>query len=526
MSVMYGIYEIDPECLDSNSSDGIAWKSTANAFNAFGTYDGRTYFIKRSAHYKYPVEEEETPAVYKLNLAMCKDKEKKFKKISTLMKGLSFEKDHIALEERGWWCEIHRTFNTATAFLYNKLPEDYDYTNLSQEEFLELAIAITKILQTLHGRKVIHTDIKDGNILVSKEKNEAGGDRYVPWLIDFDSAKPNRTTIDHLIGTRIYRSPEIALCGADEEKPKSLITTATDIFSLGLVFHRWWTGALPPTDMERGTVHDAVYEDMNVFINKKFDIFIGEKNGATLLSLINWMIAKNPMERPTAEEVLKVLSDDMGVPEEFHKGKDVKPFDTELWPIHLLTAKLHPLNTLKKKVRSFKRINDGTGSDGLKYLVTYKDGTEKRLTIDEICEADLAKTKDAVVQDPWEEDHIEFVSAEKIRSEGYIKIERVMQDYEKRYLLTYVNGITMDKGYEWLIKEGLANLKEIAVDSSDGLPWEEHGKEYDAMNKKSSGIDKIERIKKGGEHCYKLTFDDGMERIVPAKAMLLMELIK
>ena len=290
------------------------------------------------------------------------------------------------------------------------------------------------------------------------------------------------------------------------------------------------TNKFPGIDLERGSVGAAVYLDKTVTIDKKFNVQIGKNCGATLQSLINWTLAKDPAARPTAKQLVEVLSDRLEVPEEFHKGSDAKPFDTQLWDAHKLVAELLPASELKKSLKSLKRINESTGSAGLKYRVVTTAGKEKILTISELCEAGYANAKGAMVEDPWPEHGIEFVSPEEITKKGYAKIRRVTLAFRKRYIITMASGREIDKGYEWLISEGLARPKLAEVEAD--TPWPEHGKAYSVENMARMGVKSISRVEVAGEHRYRVVYNqiiDGKNKTnenVPANNLKLMGFIK
>lgn len=519
-----GIYEVDPAFLDGST---ILWKNTGNGEYIIATKGGKKYFVKRNMHARYPTRGE-PEAVYDKYKAEADALQKKQERLRTLMKGLDWTTDHIVVEEENFW-DSEKMFTTVTPCIPDVFPDTYDYKSIPLDSFIQLAKSVADALDKLHSHGVIHGDLKGKNILVSNK-----GSKYIAYLIDFDSSYPADSIPEweSIGGSDGYQSPEVMLYGSDEgAAPKETITPATDIFSLGVVFHKWWTGSFPGVDLEHGSVGAAVYLDKTVTIDKKFNVRIGDNCGATLQSLINWMFAKNPVERPTAKQVSDVLADRLEVPEAFHKGNDDKPFDSELWDAHKLVAELLSVNDLKSKgLKSLKRINEGSGSASLKYRIVKKDGTERNITISELCDAGYATYKGAEVGAPWTEHMIEFESAEVIAKKGYAKIRKVQLAFRKRYLITTASGREIDKGYEWLITEGLAHPKTISVDAD--TPWPEHGTAYCTENMARLGVKRISRMEVGGEHRYKIVYNqivDGKNKVnerVPVNNLKLMGFIK
>ncbi|MCB0179909.1 MAG: serine/threonine protein kinase [Anaerolineae bacterium] len=100
---------------------------------------------------------------------------------------------------------------------------------------LKVIIPISRALAFVHGRGLIHGDVKPANILLAAE------DR--PLLADFGLARrqycleADPSTPDELLGTMAYAAPEQIQAGK--------IDTRIDIYALGVVLYELLTGELP-----------------------------------------------------------------------------------------------------------------------------------------------------------------------------------------------------------------------------------------------------------------------------------------
>ncbi len=108
--------------------------------------------------------------------------------------------------------------------------------SLAPREAAALMARIARAVQHAHQRGIIHRDLKPANILLDEK-----GD---PLLTDFGVAKwldgnSGLTGTQSLIGTPDYMSPE-QVAGRSSE-----ISTATDVWALGVLFYQMVTGLLP-----------------------------------------------------------------------------------------------------------------------------------------------------------------------------------------------------------------------------------------------------------------------------------------
>ena len=132
------------------------------------------------------------------------------------------------------------------------LSEVIAHRETSFEESARLVQQVAEMLHSAHSQKVIHRDVKPGNILIDRSG--------APHLSDFGLARHVEeavsVTLDgQVLGTPAYMSPEQAAGDQVQVGPRS------DTYSLGVVLYELLTGERPFRGSRSMLVHQVLHEE-------------------------------------------------------------------------------------------------------------------------------------------------------------------------------------------------------------------------------------------------------------------------
>jgi serine/threonine-protein kinase len=123
-----------------------------------------------------------------------------------------------------------------------------DRQRLSVDDRLALFLQVCEAVQHAHRRLVVHRDLKPSNVLVAEEDPPDGGGRGAPCvkLLDFGLAKlldrDPGVTVPVTAPDRRILTPEYA---APEQVTGGEVTTATDVYALGVLLYELLAGRRP-----------------------------------------------------------------------------------------------------------------------------------------------------------------------------------------------------------------------------------------------------------------------------------------
>ena len=290
------------------------WSNSNCGQTAFATKGGNTFILKKYQAIVKPIDNGSlTKEAFKQNEAKFNEFVKRHQKINEILRALSGPGGNIISPYEEF---IFGNHLVESSLFVTGAVKDEDLPGLikklTPDQKNLLLISATGALMAVHRRNIIHSDLKLKNILVVKSPTG-----YVAKLIDFDSSYIQGDVPEEVVGDINYYSPELATYSDledDEEREeyKTKLTTKSDIFSLGLIFHYYLTGErvtfnkLNPRLEKRVEAGKTIYPWL-VLLNDGELVLSDKIKDEYLISLLNDMLSINPEDRPDANEVLMRL---------------------------------------------------------------------------------------------------------------------------------------------------------------------------------------------------------------------------
>ena len=189
------------------------------------------------------------------------------------------------------------------------IPSDQLHEHLRPEQIDQLVKSVLLQLEKLEGCGFVHCDIKPDNLMVHERSGI-----FTASMIDYEGGLfPKEPLPERDISfTPEYASPELANLikarGAESPDPaaidsaKARLSTASDVFSLGLIYHLYLTGRLP-VQYREGIHARAVFD--KILLN--IPIPLNGLHPARRV-LIERMLAGQPDARPTPRALIDQIN--------------------------------------------------------------------------------------------------------------------------------------------------------------------------------------------------------------------------
>jgi serine/threonine-protein kinase len=158
--------------------------------------------------------------------------------------------------------------------------------SIDQDRVEKVLISVCKALNIMWGQRIVHRDIKPGNIVIRDDHSAVLIDLAMARLIDRSSL-----TLDgHWLGTAGYMSPEQA-------NAVKALTVKSDIFALGITCYQALTGQHP-------FAYNQVLIQNSVPVDTAMSISACSK---PLSDIFDRMLQYRPVLRPSPAEILSQI---------------------------------------------------------------------------------------------------------------------------------------------------------------------------------------------------------------------------
>ena len=482
---------------------GEGWVPANKGFTAIATRGGKKYFLKKYGEFKLPRDDGSVTAKGKERL------EKNFHlnmdrrvAINLALKELAGPGGNIILPIE--WFVDDICYVEATEWVEGLIKDD-DIIRLPVADVLFIMLTAAGALNSIHRKNIVHSDLKRSNLLAAR--NSAG--RAVGKIIDFDNSYMIDDKPEALGGDQSYLSPELyyAICLEFAPEAMRLLSTKSDIFSLGLIFHNYLAGGdfpefvdLPEPMQEKIETGKAVY-CAEALCSEEGKLIVSPKiKDEYLVNLICAMLQPEAEDRPSAHEVVLALRDKTVIP--LKENSRIMPSG----------AATRPTPRPSTATRPAPRPTPRPSPAPVSVPTTF-------------CEA-------------WPE-HSITLNVDKLRASGYVGATQEMRGTTKGYKIYKADGsnqfmlptIMKMTGFA---TEGSAPARTatpapaptVTVED-DGTLWPENAAfEYNMDAITRAGYAKVVKSTKDGKHMYALVKASGEQRVVPFQNLKLLGFVK
>ena len=495
------------------------WKNSQCGQTAKAKRGGKTYFLKK---YQTPVEPVMNGALDAKTFAQNKKTFQKFvecrRRVNNALRPIAGPGGNIVIPSEDFIEDHH--YMEAAELVEGVIGEDElegVIASLSTDVKRLLMLTAAGALDTIHKRGVIHSDLKLQNVLLAR--NSAGN--YVAKIIDFDSSYFPDTLPEEIVGTIDYYSPELGEYADSEDDREELgktLTSQSDIFSLGLIFHIYLSGEMPQAKSLTERLQKRKDKGKPIYcwtiLNSGCELVLSDKiTSFKYISLIQDMLQLDPKKRPTATQVLQRL-----------KAPETDGVIEEPWPEHRLM-----LDKAKIKESGYRDLKKISSSGNKKYELVSKDGKRREISSDELVSMGFARSaREEKFAAPWAEHSISF-NEEKMRSRGFVSSEQRVLSGIKGYEIYRSDSTSMFFDANKLLLMGYAVKRAGTtpiVAEKFCEPWSEHAIVFVTENIKQRGFVRAEQTSLAGVKGYTFYKADGSKQFIKLEMLLIFKMAK
>lgn len=281
---MLGNYQLIGELSSQNSGYSV-W--------GFGIRDGQEYFIKQFLSPKYPENDTvSSPERLQRKMDKCHQFEREKQAVY----------DQLNTNSDGNAVRVTEFFRIGTKY-YISMPKiralPWTVANikaLPEQEKRRLCAIIAHSVASFHQGRIVHADLKHDNVLFTRTASGTVTAKIIDFDASFLETAPPKAG-DDIVGDLVYFSPEAcrSIWGETVE-----LTCKMDIFSLGVLFHQYFSGGLPAFDhRECSYPGEAVAKGLPLTFLNGIPEDVAE--------LLKKMLQPDGKDRPTAQEVFQAL---------------------------------------------------------------------------------------------------------------------------------------------------------------------------------------------------------------------------